>query len=54
MFKKIFILGALITAAPFVSGQETRLSAPDAVQRQDAEFVSDYITPTRIILSKEA
>lgn len=52
MFKKIFILGALITAAPFVSGQETTLSAPDAVQRQDAEFVSDYITPTRIILSK--
>ncbi len=52
MFKKIFILGALITAASFVSGQETRLSAPDAVQRQDAEFVSDYITPTRIILSK--
>ena len=52
MIRKIFILGALLAAMPLVSGQETKISGSDAVQRQDAEFVSEYLTPTRIIFSK--
>ena len=52
MLKKILILTALLAAAPMVSGQEARPAGPGAVQRKDTEFVSDYLTPTRIILAK--
>ena len=51
MFKQIFMLGALMSAAPLVSGQEAGSAGPGEVQRQDAEFVNEYITPTRVILS---
>lgn len=52
MIKKILILTALLAAAPMVSGQEARPAGPGAVQRKDTEFVSDYLTPTRVILAK--
>ena len=52
MLKKILILTALLAAVPMVSGQEARPAGPGAVQRKDTEFVSDYLTPTRIILAK--
>ncbi len=52
MFKKIFILGALLGAAALASGQEAKVQKVKYVQRQDAEFVSEYITPTRIMLSR--
>lgn len=52
MFRKLFMLGALLAVAPMVSGQEAGAFSSGVVQRQDPEFVSEYITPTRIILSK--
>ena len=52
MLKKILLFTALLAAAPMVSGQEARPSAPGTVQRKDTEFVSDYLTPTRVILAK--
>ncbi len=52
MLKKIFILGTLLGAAALASGQEARDQKVANVQRQDAEFVSECITPTRILLSR--
>ena len=51
MFKRIFILGALLGAATLASGQESVVREENSVQRQDTEFVSEYITPTRIMFS---
>ena len=52
MLKKIFMLGALLGAATLASGQVSRVQEGKSVQRQDAEFVSEYITPTRIMLAE--
>lgn len=52
MLKRIFILGALLGAAALASGQETKVLERKTVQRQDAEFVSEYITPTRVMLAE--
>lgn len=52
MLRKMFILTALLMAAVSVAGQEARSAGPAETRRKDSEFVSDYLTPTRIILSK--
>lgn len=52
MLRKMFILAALLMAAVSVAGQEARSASPAETRRKDSEFVSDYLTPTRIILSK--
>ena len=52
MLKRIFILGALLGAAALASGQETKVQERKTVQRQDAEFVNEYITPTRVMLAE--
>lgn len=53
MSRKIFLLCALLAAAPLISGQEVKNTCPGSVQRQDVEFVNEYLTPTRVILSNE-
>lgn len=52
MLRKMFILTALLMAAVSVAGQEARSAGPAETRRKDSEFVSDYLTPTRIIISK--
>ncbi len=52
MLRKMFILTALLMAAAPAAGQEARSAGLAETQRKDSEFVSDYLTPTRIILSK--
>ena len=50
--KILTICVLLVAAAHLTQGQEVDKSASGPVQRQDTEFVSDYLTPTRIMLSK--
>lgn len=50
--KILTICVLLVAAAHLTQGQEVDKSASVLVQRQDTEFVSDYLTPTRIVLSK--
>ena len=49
--KTLTICAALIASAYSVSGQEVESHTPGIIQRQDSEFVSAYLTPTRIMLS---
>ena len=51
MIKKIILFGALLGAALFASAQEVGIQENAGVRRLDAEFVSEYITPVRVILS---
>lgn len=53
MDRKILTICVLLAAAAHLTqGQEVDKSTAMLVQRQDTEFVSDYLTPTRIVLSK--
>ena len=51
MIKKIILFGALLGAALFASAQEAGIQENAKVRRMDAEFVSEYITPVRVMLS---
>lgn len=52
MFRKIFISIALLAAATLGSAQEAGTSVSGTVCRQDTEFVSEYLTPTRIMFTR--
>ncbi len=51
MLKVTFLLGTLLGSVSLASGGETGVRDDVNRQRQDPEFVSEYITPTRIMLA---
>lgn len=52
ILKGTLILGTLLGAVSLASGQETGVRDNVSMQRQDSEFVSEYLTPTRVMLAK--